>query len=120
MFYTTCSVFCSTDSISIGGAYHRLKLALMLSAVLTGDDVFTEDVDEKVVIGNELQKIHVMAISEDVITVQRLLSYASGFCERSIVNQSCLDLTGNVNQEAIGTPYVDGVLNDLFCIYLKG
>ena len=66
--------------------------------------------NEKVFIGNDLQKIHILAIAEDLLTIQRLLSYASGFCERSTVNHPCLDLFGNVCQEINGTIYVDGWL----------
>ena len=98
------------DCICIGGAYHKLKLVLLLSASLTGDDNFLENMNGKVFIGNDLRKIHIFAIAEDLLTIQRLFTYASGFCERSTVNQPTLDLFGNVCQEIDGTIYVDGWL----------
>ena len=67
-----------------------------------------ENMNEKVFIGDELQKIHILTVAEDVVTIQRILSYASELCERSIINQSTLDLIGIVGQEANGTLFVDG------------
>ena len=80
----------------------------MLSAVLSGDDIFMENMTERVFIGNELQKIHILTIAEDLITIQRLHSYAGGFCENSILHQPSLDLFGNVGPEVNGTVCVDG------------
>ena len=87
-----------------------MKFALLLSAVLTGDDNYMENMNEKVFIGDELQKIHILTVAEDVVTIQRMLSYAGGLCERSTINQTNMDLFGIVGQEVNGTVFVDGQL----------
>lgn len=97
-----------SDSICIGGAYHKLKLALLLSIVLTGDDTFIENKNEKVVIGNELKKINVLTITEDILTIQRLFSYACGFCERATMNSE--ELFGTAFMDLNGTLHIDGKL----------
>ena len=97
------------------GSFDRLKMALLLSLVMLGDEVFVEDIDGKLVIGKDLGSIHIFAAAEDVVIIQRLFSYASKFCDRCIVSQPGLELFGDISRHS-GSIFIDGK-NILLIVY---
>eukprot|EP00795_Rhopilema_esculentum_P017253 gene17253-8814_t len=106
------------ESICIGGSFHKLKLALLLSSVLSGNDLLVEDINGKLVIGNELQRINILCISDDVGKLQRLFTYASSVCDKAVLSQQNLDLFGSVTKkhEADTHVHIDG--DQKFCQFV--
>ena len=102
-----------TESICIGGSFHKLKLALLLSSVLSGNELLVEDIKGKLVIGNELQRVNILCISDDVVKLQRLFTYASSVCDKAVLGQQNLDLFGSVTRkhEADTHVHIDGKWN---------
>ncbi|XP_065057164.1 minichromosome maintenance domain-containing protein 2-like isoform X2 [Rhopilema esculentum] len=108
--FATSLAYSFGESICIGGSFHKLKLALLLSSVLSGNDLLVEDINGKLVIGNELQRINILCISDDVGKLQRLFTYASSVCDKAVLSQQNLDLFGSVTKkhEADTHVHIDG------------
>ena len=77
---------------------------------MLGDDICLEESDGKIAIDKDLNNIHILTASEDVLILQRLLNYASTFAERSILHQPPMTLFGTVNKEPLlsGVFFVNG------------
>ena len=79
------------------GAYHRLKLSMLLSLVSTGQDTG----------GSRSPLLDLLAVGSDTPLLLQLLTYGSSFAQRSVIHSSTGDLCGNTRKEASGC-FIDG------------
>lgn len=79
------------------GAYHHLKLSMLLSLVSTSQD--TE--------GSRSLLLDLLAIGSDTPLLLQLLTYGSSFAQRSVLHSSTGDLCGSTRKEASGS-FIDG------------
>ena len=78
------------------GAYHRLKLAMLLSLVSASQNT-----------GSRSSLLDLLAVGSDIPLLLQLLTYGSSFGQRSVLHSSAGDLCGSARKEASGC-FVDG------------
>ena len=88
-------VYYSLDSVTPSGTYFRLKLSLILSVVSQQ----SLQNDEKASGGH----IHILAVSKDVLPIQRLFLFAKSFAGRSVVFSPCNDLCFSISKDHCNT-----------------
>ena len=91
------------DSITPAGTYVRLKRGVLLS--LVSQQSLNEE--EQISKG----QMHILAVSKDVLPIQRLFLYSKSFAERSLVFSPCNDLCYSISkgQSNLGSCIIHGM-----------
>ena len=78
------------------GAYHRLKLAMLLSLVSASQNTDSRS-----------SLLDLLAVGSDIPLLLQLLTYGSSFAQRSVLHSSAGDLCGSARKETSGC-FMDG------------
>ena len=96
-FYTSPSTPPShAAEIAPPGAYHRLKLAMLLSLVSASQNTDSRS-----------SLLDLLAVGSDIPLLLQLLTYGSSFARRSVLHSSAGDLCGSARKEVSGC-FIDG------------
>ncbi|XP_064608316.1 minichromosome maintenance domain-containing protein 2-like [Liolophura sinensis] len=85
--FVRCLAYLFGESVTPPGSFHKLKLGILLSLVLTGSKSKTKSL------------FHILACGRESVVLDRLLRYGCTFAERAVTHSLCNAVTGRISKD---------------------
>ena len=96
------------DSVAPAGTFHLVKLCLLLSLVMEGDQSNLDLESTTLLSTKNLNNLHILVESQHILIFQRMMQLATTYSSSPTIHQSSAELFGSVHN-----------INNLVCIHGK-